>query len=744
MTVALTFAAPLLLIGLSAAGLPFLLHLLSTARARQVRFPTLQLLRVGMERTARRRRIQHWLLLILRSVLLGLLAIAAAEPISRLSGGWLSGRRYAAVVILDNSMSMAVRRGQVSRFDRARAAAGELLSGDDKPALAAVMTTNGGWVSKELTADLGSLREAVAVAAVGYGRASIAQRVAAAAEMLEAESVPQKAIFIFSDLQRVSFDELASLRLSDRLGDVHLLIVDFGAGRADNVGITGVEVAHRPVVGQPVQLAVSLVNSSAADRVVDVTLSIDSQPVGRRIRRTLGPAGTDADSATVRFYHRFTQPGDVNGEVALVGRDDLEADDVRRFAFSVGGRVAVLVVQPPSQDGDFAADPAGMLRLALSPYRDPAAPWPIALKVVEAGQLAEQALAEADAAFFCGVPSFTPSQARAIGRFVRRGGTAAFFLGRSVRAENYNELFIDRMRADGGLLPLRLGEPTGQLGPLARAVPLDWVDTRHKYFERLYEDQSEYLTVLVQRYFRLSQAGSVPRVLMRLANGDPLMASKRFGRGQAVLFATSASPEWSNLPATGLFLPMVVRMSLLSRTRPGDRAGYEVGSTVPIRLGRDVAAPAGQPPVRQQMDVTLPPDAAGEVRIVSVPLRAAAEGYLAEFSETERPGVYRWELLGGPEGPDASGVFAVNPAGEESRLSATAPEQLRRVLAKAGLRKVYAAETLAGTKAIAAAEARGRNWWDVLIAAAVVLLIIEIIVANRREPGPAASPAPAA
>ena len=76
MTLALTFATPLLLIGLVAAGIPFLLHLLSSIKAQEVYFPTLRFLRMSMEKTARRRRIQHWLLLLLRAGLLALLPMA--------------------------------------------------------------------------------------------------------------------------------------------------------------------------------------------------------------------------------------------------------------------------------------------------------------------------------------------------------------------------------------------------------------------------------------------------------------------------------------------------------------------------------------------------------------------------------------------------------------------------------------------------------------------------------------------
>ena len=46
----MSFVTPLLLLGLLAAAIPPLLHLLSSVRAREVEFPTLRFLRASLER----------------------------------------------------------------------------------------------------------------------------------------------------------------------------------------------------------------------------------------------------------------------------------------------------------------------------------------------------------------------------------------------------------------------------------------------------------------------------------------------------------------------------------------------------------------------------------------------------------------------------------------------------------------------------------------------------------------------
>ncbi len=90
----LTFATPAMLVGLLAAAIPLVLHLLAAMRAPARPFPSLRFLQMSMQQTARRRHVQHWLLLILRSVMLGLLALAVAEPISKAIGLSRPAGRY--------------------------------------------------------------------------------------------------------------------------------------------------------------------------------------------------------------------------------------------------------------------------------------------------------------------------------------------------------------------------------------------------------------------------------------------------------------------------------------------------------------------------------------------------------------------------------------------------------------------------------------------------------------------------
>ena len=74
------FLHPWLLVGLAAAGIPIVLHLLERREPPTVVFPAVRYLIAATERHQRRLRLQNWLLLLLRTLLIVFLVLAAAGP----------------------------------------------------------------------------------------------------------------------------------------------------------------------------------------------------------------------------------------------------------------------------------------------------------------------------------------------------------------------------------------------------------------------------------------------------------------------------------------------------------------------------------------------------------------------------------------------------------------------------------------------------------------------------------------
>ncbi|MFP4105131.1 MAG: BatA domain-containing protein [Phycisphaerae bacterium] len=724
------FASPLLLIGLLAAGIPFLLHLLSSVKAREAEFPTLRFLKMSMEKTARRRKIQHWLLLALRSLLLAALAIAVAQPILKSTGGLLGGENTAAVIVLDNSYSMAVQSESGSRFEQARLQAGQLLSGERRPAMAAVMTTAPGGEADALSADLPALRQRIGSANISYASPLLDRRVARAIDLLGDTDIPRKAIYVFSDMQRESFADLPALKELAEAEDVHLFIVRVGKPATDNVGISDLEITGRRVVDSALEITATLVNSADRAQVATAHLRINGSETGKESSVRLSPAGTDGSTAAVRFRHRFRTPGPVTGEIYLDRTDDLSVDNTRRFVLEVTGKVDVLIVRGPAEPADGSAPDSGaVLSLALQPHIDANAPWPIRTRTMEHQALSADSLAGVKAVFVTNVPRFSEAQARELASFTAGGGTLVMLPGPATDASNYNRMLVEGIPDHGGLLPARLEPAVGQVGPTAEAVPVDYVNTRHPYLEDLWDRPAGSTTVLVKRYFPLEPVPGRGTLLMRLANGKPLMMVRSFGQGQVLLSATGAYLPWSDLPLNVL-LPLAARVSVLSAREDAQPPALPAETRAQIR-----PRPTGpQTPDTLRINLATPADdaAAGSVALTA---RRTEDGYLAEFGNTERVGLYRWRVTQpGVEGGVLAGSFAVNPSGGEARLDAVETDRFQaRANRMLGQKRIYIGSSLADAMSVAEETAKGVALWDLFLAGAIILLVAEAVLANRRK-----------
>ncbi len=713
----LDFRTPWLLLGLLAAAIPVLLHLLSSVRAPEVYFPTLRFLQVSMEKTARRRRLEHWLLLLIRSLLLAFLAMAVAEPFLRAAGAFGPGANTAAVLILDNSYSMGLRAGGTSRFDHARREAAALLGGASKPSRAAVLLTNAAAAASGIRSDLGEARERLAAAHLASGRAALAERVDEAVRMLEDESAAQKAVYIFSDRQRNSFEPLPQSPALKR-SKIPLMLVDCAGKPPENVGVSELTISGQRVAQRSLEFSATLVNSSPAGKVATVSLHVDGQQQGPSVRKTLAKAGRPGSRTTVRFRHAFTAPGFHVGQVAINESDDLPVDNVRRFSLEIADRVAALLVRGQGQAGN-PFDPAMALRLALDPYEGSGGRWPVHLRTIPADEFDEGSLAGVRAAFFADVPGFTEAQASALERLVRTGGSAVFFLGPGIDPDSYNEQLCERFAQAGGLLPGRIGSAIGQVGLAAPAVRVA-MDLEHPYLKGLYETKPDYPEILLQRYYRVRTGVARTETILSTPAGDPILTAKDYHAGRVVLCATTASSEWSNLPTT-LLLPLVARICLEAGDKLGGEHTHLEGAAVPIRPRADL-------PDNCAIVVTRPDGTVDD----PLPLGEATG---LSYANTRQIGVYHWQVSGaGPadESQGTKGSFVTNPDGAESDLSIVDAKALAGAMRPA---RLFHGSTVEEVHAAAAEVSAERHLWDRLLAVVILLLVVEAVVANRFRRG---------
>src|SRR5437870_4162893 len=117
------FLFPWMLLGGLGISVPIAIHLLNRYRFKVVDWGAMELLRKALITRARRVKVEDWLLLALRCLVVLLVALALARPKLPPSGVSVvgEGRDVGMVIALDASFSMAHRPGTdgKSRFEHA-------------------------------------------------------------------------------------------------------------------------------------------------------------------------------------------------------------------------------------------------------------------------------------------------------------------------------------------------------------------------------------------------------------------------------------------------------------------------------------------------------------------------------------------------------------------------------------------------------------------------------------------------
>jgi hypothetical protein len=190
------FLNPLWLWALPLAAVPLILHLVARRQPPTVPFPAVRYLQQVTRDHRRRLKLQHWLLLLVRTLLMLALLLAAAGPTLARDG--LVGHAPAAMVlVLDNSPSSGAVTDGTPMLDRLRQAAGAVL--DKATAEDALWLVTADGLARRAPVEV--LRATIDTLTPSEVRLDLGEAIAQARDILATESRPAEVV-VLSDLQQ--------------------------------------------------------------------------------------------------------------------------------------------------------------------------------------------------------------------------------------------------------------------------------------------------------------------------------------------------------------------------------------------------------------------------------------------------------------------------------------------------------------------------------------------------------------
>ena len=293
-----------LLLGTLLIGIPIALHLVMRQQPKQLQFPAVRFIRKRHEANRRTLRLRHWILLLLRCLVLALFALALARPSVSSSqfGNWivitalgllalllgllllvgaltrqgrwllgtlalilalalaalgamtittlqegdapLTGDRQApvaAVMVFDASPRMAYRRENRTRLQQAQEMADAVVRDMPFDSEVAVMDSRG--IRPVFSQDLSAARKALERVEITGAPRSLDQLLKSALQLLAQSQLKRKEIYLYTDLAAAAWEWQESTELKellDRANEVGLYLIDVGIEEPVNVAVTEV------------------------------------------------------------------------------------------------------------------------------------------------------------------------------------------------------------------------------------------------------------------------------------------------------------------------------------------------------------------------------------------------------------------------------------------------------------------------------------------------------------------------
>jgi hypothetical protein len=303
------FLHPWVLVGLAAAAIPVLLHLLARREPPTVLFPAVRYLVSTTREHQRRLKLQNLLLLLLRTLLIVLLVLAAAAPTVPLSG--VPGHAPSALVlIVDNSPSSGAVLDGSPQLNRLIASARQVL-GRATPEDALWLITSDGIPRRGDRAVLGEILSGLKVSP---RRLDLGGAITLAGDVLGPEPRPGE-IMLLTDLQASA--------LSPAQPAAPLIVARPRIPAPPNLGIATLDPGSQPWSAEGGRVTLTFAGDSGP--AVPVSVRLGERPA----RQALGQIGAPIS---------LTVPGAATGWwplVAEVNPDELRADDRRVAAVRV-------------------------------------------------------------------------------------------------------------------------------------------------------------------------------------------------------------------------------------------------------------------------------------------------------------------------------------------------------------------------------------------------------------------------
>ena len=522
------FLYPSFLFALAVLTVPVIIHLFNFRRYQKVYFSNVQFLKQVQEQQASRRNLKERLILLARLLTLFSLVLAFARPFLPGKSTVSTGKQQVISVFVDNSYSMQVLNREGTLLDEAKRRAKEIASVYSINDRFQLLTQDfEGKHQRLLSRD--EFNDAVDAVKIGPQSRTLQQIADRQQSLLKEQRSALRSAFILSDFQK----NITGRQPVKTDSSVRFSLVQLRTGAIPNVAVDSVwllSAVHRS--GETEKLIVKLHNyADQKAEKVPMKLLINGEQKAQglySVDARMEQLDTLSFSGLAKGWQR--------GELQLQD-NPVTFDNQFYFTFNVKQQQSVLLIDGGTPD----------LFLKAVFDTDPF----FAAKRVADGNVDYAGLDNYPLIVLSGVKNISTGLSQQLTGYVAKGGTLAVFPAEDADLANY-KAFLQSAKANW---PLQL---------VVEPERVAAISLQNEVFKGIFEHlpQNPDLPV-VSKYYQLS-ASQRGENLMELPGNRPFWSVFNSGRGKIYLSAVPLLDTYSNLQRHALFVPVMLRIALLS------------------------------------------------------------------------------------------------------------------------------------------------------------------------------------
>jgi hypothetical protein len=566
------FLNPAVLLGLLAASIPVLIHLLNLRKLKRIEFSTLAFLKELQKNKIRKIKLKQWLLLALRVLIIILLVMAFARPTIKgiAIGGTTSAAKTTAVFILDDTFSMSVVDANGSYLNQAKSMILELLKelqeGDDA-ALVLVSDKNNREI--KTTGNLAEFENQVNSVHISYASGLLHNAIVKAAKILGESKNFNKEIYILSDFQSGRLYDAGTLSdLSELLNqNVRLYTFNYSGKEVFNLGIDRLKIDNQIFENdKPVNFGVTVTNYS--NRPVDNTV-VSLYLNGERSAQASSTIGA-GESRVISMQAVPKQFGYID-VVAEIEDDDILQDNKRFTNFYIPDKIPVIIFTDNPLDAKF-------INLALTAGDNQSS---IKTTNKNISQLSSIDLNQYDAVLIIGSQNITGIDR--LNSYIKNGGCLFLMPGSASSLQEF-QFLTSRLS-----LPVATGT-FGKINSVNNAEAFDKIEFNHPIFKDIFANRNKEKVESPDIYhsFKIATEGKGINIIT-LMDGSSFLSEYKIGSGKVLLMNTAPVLSWSNLPLKGIFVPLMNKAVYYLAAKDNGNLEYLAGDEIEINLANNLS-----------------------------------------------------------------------------------------------------------------------------------------------------------